>query len=108
LVNVPRFGHAPALIRRGLNLAGGALPSATSITKNEFAALGSVVVFFHPTGTDASAAQLSGVIRMLHVVNVANLCVSHISQVAEGSTKVLDIDAGPALMGNSSLGPLPC
>ena len=39
------------------------LPQTTGITKNEFAALGSFVVFLHPTGTDASAAQLSGVIR---------------------------------------------
>jgi len=45
---------------------------------------------------------------MLHVVSVANvLRFTHFAG-RRGFTKVLDIDASPALMGNSSLGPLPC
>jgi hypothetical protein len=66
---------------------------------------GARIILFHPAGADAAAAQHVRIVRVLHVVDVADfLDLAHRTDLGSFA-EVFDVDAGPSLMGHTRLRP---
>lgn len=66
---------------------------------------GALVIAFHVAGANAAAPENVGIVRMLHMMDVANfLRFTHLAG-RRRFPKILNIDTGPALMRHSRLRP---
>ena len=64
-------------------------------------------VLFHAAGANAADAQRFSMFRVFHSVDVTNvLNLAHLANMS-GAAEVLDINAGPSLVGNAGLRPFP-